>query len=337
LAIVVAAFLVLVIGQYLVRTFFLDPIRQADENIRAALVAKEKVERKLEAKNRLVRQWRSIGNRTLGNDPNKAFLILSARITTLINTAGLKDVSVKPVPLSLKKIGGIELYTPVAITLSAKGTIKQLVHFLEMVQQEPYVVKITGFTLHPEPKSDMLTISNCWNESIVLAEPQMKIAPTEKSPPIITATQPAPKTTQDIQYALISDKNIFKPYAPPVERPLVTRQPERQPSFTPPTSISQPQAGGPGRPGDIVATIVVGKESGAYIRNHSGAQWYKIGDRLQNTMQLEFVHPLGIVLRDATGKNVFVEIGKNIDQAAPLTEQAIPELYQAFDAWHRVH
>jgi hypothetical protein len=85
-----------------------------------------------------------------------------------------------------------------------------------------------------------------------------------------------------------------------------------------------------GRPGDVVGTLIIGKERAAYIRNQGGVELYKVENKLNNGMSLVYVHPLGIVLRDPLGRTVYVEIGQNIDQTAPLTQEAIPELYEAW-------
>jgi hypothetical protein len=94
---------------------------------------------------------------------------------------------------------------------------------------------------------------------------------------------------------------------------------------------------GPGVPGDVVGTFIVGKACGAYIRNQTEIRWYKVGDQLINQMQLRFVHPLGIVMEKGPNTYYYTEIGQNINQAKPLTEKAIPELFDAYQAAQSVH
>jgi hypothetical protein len=88
---------------------------------------------------------------------------------------------------------------------------------------------------------------------------------------------------------------------------------------------------GAGRPGDVVGTFIIAGQHGAYVRNQTEVQWYKVGERLANSMELKFVHPLGIVFLDSSGQAKYAEIGQNINQARVLSRQAIPELFQAYE------
>jgi hypothetical protein len=330
LSIVVGAVVVFLAGNYLFLPIFLGPLNKVNENIENIRKDIEKKKRQLDPKSRFIREWRSVGRRVLSNDPEKAVLPLSERVTSLITAAGLRDVSKTFVPLSPTKPGGVMVYTPVAINLSGKGTLAQFVNFLEMFYQEPYVVKIKGFTLHPEDNGQLMSFSNFRVETIVPAKAVLAKEIQVTSAPVITATQPALNTGQISQYAMIPDRNIFSPHriAPPVSPPITRPNPvqgrnENPPAITGPVDTN-------GRPGDVVGTLVVGKERAAYIRNQGGAELYKVENKLNNGMTLEYVHPLGIVLRDPLGRTVYVEIGRNIDQTAPLTLEAIPELYEAW-------
>jgi hypothetical protein len=330
LAILVGAFVVLFIGRSVVKSFFLDPLSEKDRQIESAEKEIQKRQAKLDTRNRLIRTWRNYDQRSLDRDPTKAFLTLNARITNIINSSGLKEgVSVKPVPINMKKGNGVDWYWPIAVNLSARGTLDQIVKFMEMVYQEPYNLKVTGLTIRPEGKNGTLAISNCRIESIVPAKP---VSPgiTEKPLPEITATQPVIKLLPDSQYAMISKNNIFAPAPPPPPPPPVVVKP--QPATIPQAQAMTPVSSGPGRPGDVIGTFAVGKQYGAYVRNQTEVQWYKVGERLTNNMELTFVHPLGIVFLDPSGQSKYAEIGQNINQAQMLSLQAIPELYQAYQA-----
>jgi hypothetical protein len=330
LSIIVGAVVVILGGNYIVLPIFLGSLNAVNENIKNIRADIEKKNRQLSPKNQYIRDWRSVGKRVLSNDPEKANRILSERVTSLITAAGLQDVSKTFVPLSPTKPGGVMVYTPVAINLSGKGTLAQFVNFLEMFYQEPYIVKIKGFTLRPEDRGELMSFSNFRIETIVPAKAVLDKKIPVTSPPVITATQPALKPGQKSQYAMILDRNIFRPHviAPPPPPPVTPSIPVQRRTESPPI-ISSP--GDPnGRPGDVVGTLIIGKERAAYIRNQGGVELYKVENKLNNGMSLVYVHPLGIVLQDPQGKTVYVEIGRNIDHPAPLTQEAIPELYEAW-------
>jgi hypothetical protein len=340
LTIGVILFVTVFIGRTVLNFFFLGPLKEKDAQIQAAQKEVDRSKAKRDTRNRLIRVWRNYDQKILDRDPNIAFLTLNARITNIINSSGLKEgVSVKPVPITIKRGTGVDLYWPIAVNLSARGTLDQIVKFMEMVYQEPYNLKITGLTIRPEGKDRILTISNCRIESIVPAEPELPNV-TKSEHPEITSTQPAIKLLPDSQYAMITKGNIFMPGKPagviPPPSPPVAVKPQ-PPVAGPPQAPGVPGQGTaqsmpatPGRPGDVVGTFVVGSVSGAYVRNQTSVQWYKVGERLTNNMELAFVHPLGIVFLDPSGQVKYTEIGRNIDQAHPLSSQAIPELYDAY-------
>jgi hypothetical protein len=330
---VISSVLVLVLGRSVVKTVFMKPLEDKNEEIKSQQERIDKINRQLQTKLRMTQYWRSIEKQSLDEKQEAAFLTLGARMTTLIGTAGLQDVSVKPIPISVVKDNGTDAYYPIAVNLSARGSLAQIVKFLEAIKNEPYIVKVTGFTLKPEGRNDLLSISNCRIESLVPAKPVLESVAGNEKRLEITATQPAVKLPINSEYARIVNDNMFLPkkaeVKPPVIPPAQTQN-GKKPSTTTAPPVETVISRGPGKPGDLVGTFTVGKVGGAYIRNQTEVGWYKVGDRLTNKMQLEFVHSLGIVMQDSAEKVYYTEIGQNIDQAKPLTEKMIPELYEAY-------
>jgi len=331
LASVVGAIIVVFLGQVAVRSIFLGRLKEKNDLIAAMDEDIAKKKRVLEARNRLVRSWRSVSQKALSDDPDIANRLLLERVTTLTTEAQLADVSRQPVQIMPEKQGQTTLYYKVAVNLTGKGTLAQIVKFLEMFYQEPYIVKITGFSLKPEGSGQMMMFSNCRIETIVPAKPELDGIPPVTSRPTITGSNPPVKSQANSRYTMIVDRNIFNVKAPEPPRAIVKDVPP------PPrdTGFEAAQVVGPvdpnGRPGDIVGTTVLGSQAGVYVRNPGGVKWYKVSDQLENQMTVTFVHPLGIILKDPLGRTLYVEIGRNIDQAAPLTREVLPELFEAYE------
>ncbi len=315
---IVLAFLV----RAILMSIFFAPLNEIDSKI-------EKTKQKIALKNKkmqpgkkLIAEWNRINRTTLADDPQQVRRILLGRINALTSLSGLQNVTKNPIPIAPKKAGGIIRYYPVAINITGKGTLAQIVKFLEMFYREPYIVKITGITLRSDAKGNMVSFSNCRIETIVLPKPEMKIRKQKIVRKKITTTEPAPSVVSDTKYSVITARNIFSPAILP-SAPSVNQSPSRK-------LAAQRVAPQETKPGDLVATVVIGNEMGAYIRNQNETQWYKKGDVLPGNLRLEFVHPLGIVLKDSSNRVVYIEIGKNIDDPGALTKGSCPELYEAY-------
>jgi len=335
LAGVVGAIIVLFVMNVIVKMVFFGRLTEKEEQIASIESDIDKNRKILETKNKLIQIWRTAGKQALSDDPTKANLLLNERVTSLITESQLKDVIKQPVGVTPEKNGSAVSFYKVAVNLSGKGTLAQIVKFLEMFYQEPYNVKITGFSLKPEGnKSQLMQFSNCRIETIIPAKAELSGILPVTSRPVITGTTPPVKMSPKSQYAGIVDRNIFNMKSPEPPPPIIPQKPVQtvQAPLPPPTQAPVIGPGDPnGRPGDVVGTTVLGQNAGAYVRNQNGVGWYKVSDRLDNQMTVEFVHPLGIVVKDPVGRTLYVEIGRNIDQAAPLTRESLPELHQAFE------
>lgn len=323
LAVAVGLVVIVLGGKFLFTKVFLAPLDDVERDIAAVQKKIDETKRKLQAKNRLIREWKSLCDRSLGHDPEKADLLLNERVTELIAASGLDKVTRTPASPVSRKGSGISF---VAVNLTGRGSLAQIVSFLELLYREPYAVKVTALSLSPEDRGDRIKIANCRIEAIVPTRPALGSMPSSTSRPAIPTVR---RGSPDPQYAMIATRNLFKPFTPPpppVVQASRTPDPPRPTGHTPPVLPRDPN----GRPGDVIGTVAIGAQAGAYIRNRTEPKLYNLKDTLENQMTLEFVHPLGIVLKDAQGKIVYVEVGGNIDHPEQLTPESLPELYQAF-------
>jgi len=321
LAVIVAGLVAVFILQVVIKGLFLEPITDIGTKITSAQKSIEKLQGKMGSKAQLIGQWRDAYALTIADNPEQARGRLKLRINTLVDRAGLKEKKLTPQSTRVKKADGVESYYPIAVTLTCKGTLQEIVTFFDMLNEEPYLIKAKGFTLNPMGNSNnMVRLTSCRIEAMVLARTVLEKA--DGGDRTVPDTLPEPKPTG--QYARIFEKDIL-------HRPTKTAQVKPKPSQSGQKRQGwrqyarrgqdrdpQPARRSEGaREGDLVGAVVHGKTGGIYLRNSTGAQWYKIGDRVDRFV-LEFVHPLGAVFKDSGGGYQYVEIGTNIDQACPL-------------------
>lgn len=333
LLIAVVAIASVFMGKTIINTVMLGPIRKVDQQI---LAVKQKIEKKdmqLRSRKRALQEWVNLDIQCISQDPEVGKRLFIERVQALIRASGLQNPIVKPLKVAARKVAGIERYYPIAVNLTADGTLKQITQFLEMFYAEPYLSKITAVSLKPRGKGNILKLSKCRLEAIVLP----RVAQVKDQAELQTTSRPAllaktPKLpSEPSRYAAIYDKNIF---TPPQKartgiikttgrstRPRGKRQEE--PNREPPVAKSD------GQGSKIVGTVAYGGQKAVYVRNRQGTDLYKLGQQLAG-QQIVLVHPLGIILQDSDNNSVYVEIGQNISTAAPLDSSAAPELYRAW-------
>jgi hypothetical protein len=343
IAAVVGSVLVLIFGKMFISAFFINPLRTIKDDISVSEEKIDKINNQLKSKSKLIRDWNGVKKRMLSEDSGMASLLLRSRVTMLTEKVGLQ-VTVTPMAVNSVKTGGEKSFDVIAINLSGRGTISQIVQFMELLYNEPYMVKVTALSLRPEDKGDQISFSNCRVESIVLGKPVTDSSFPKVSLMEITSTQPAVQLAAKSPYSSITSRNIFKPFELPKPKPVVQVPPPRPAPPPPPPpvvvqqvpnrpGVSPPVAPAPtpgGRPGDVVGIVVVGEKSGAYIRNQTACDLYKTSDQLPNGMKIVYLHPLGIVMSSNDNKLMYVESGSNLDKASALTKEAFPELYQEY-------
>jgi len=331
LLILVSAAVVLLLGRTMVNSVILGPIRDVDKKIEKVRKDIETKQRKLDRKKRTIKRWKRIDKQTLARDPESARNLFVSRINRLIDASGLKDRNVKPLSIQAKKPAGVVAYYPVAVNLSARGTLEQITRFLALFYKEPYLAKITGMQLRPEKKGNVMTLSNCRMEAIVL--PRVKevkdASPTTKP---VDPGEPLEGRDAGKEYALVWEKDIFRPYRAKPVTPRVSRSAAAPPPGPPVAAPSPP------RPsvvaGQVVATVTYGdsdEKMGVYVRNSSQTKVYKVGEQVGD-MRIVFVHPRGIVMQAAQGGYVYVPLGGDVSNAQPVGAAAPPELYHAWQA-----
>jgi len=330
LAVVVAGLVAAFILQVIIKGVFLSPLAETAEKIDKLRESIATSRNKMAGKEELIRQWAEAYKLMIAEDANAAANKLSSRISTLATLAELKDTRLKPHTITIERHLRVDSYYSVAVSLSCKGTLAQVVGFLEMLDQEPYLIKVKGFTLNSQGTGKVLSFRSRRIEAIVLVDPILRKAVPDGGRSV---PDPLPEPLTTDQYARIAEKDIL--HQP--EEPVAAELP--RPNL--PEEIHTPHErkwpGWVGRQvgdGNLVGVVSASKDGGIYLRNSDGTQWYKLGDEV-NGLVLEFVHPLGAVLRTAAGDYRYVQIGTSVDQARPLQadDQVGEQLLMRFETW----
>lgn len=291
------------------------PIRDIDRDIAKFRTSIEKKESKLAKKQELLYDWQSVWEQTVADDTKEAQSVLSKRIKELIKAAGLEEkAALTPGKKKSKKSAAFEQAT---FTLKAEGELSQIVKFFDLLYQEPYLFKVTSFTLDPPNKpGGLFSLKGCHISALIIKRDLAIRTPEVDRLPFREVA-----LAGSGRYARIAEKNIFSPpikiETPP--GPIKTKEPPDDGPEPPPTG------------GELVATIMVGQVHEVYVRNSGRSEWYKVGETI-NDRELVFVHSLGIVLKESDGQHVYVEIGHNINRASPVSAAA-KDMSELYDAW----
>ena len=172
-----------------------------------------------------------------GDDPSTASEMSRAHIVRLISKAGLLSDDLSMTPVTGKTVrGGRE----VGWIIRVKGPLDRLTSFLYVVNADPHLHKLDNVAWTPGTGTTDLTLSARF-VTLVL-DPIEGIAPVEIKPDALVNSVKLDSAERK-SYALISDRDIFRPYIkrpppPPPVRPTVTRTDPPRVDTPPPTPVS---------------------------------------------------------------------------------------------------
>lgn len=323
LGIAVASIVGVLIVYSVIDQMFIAPVSEANAEIVAAQAKTRDYQKKLADLPALTKVWQTTYRSMLNSDVDTVTGKLTSRLIVLAAQAGLQDRKISPAqPTDLKG-----RYTLVAVTVAGKGTLAQIINFLDMVDSESYCVRSTGFQLRGDSRDQTLSFGSCRIETLVLGTAAMpKVNPKEG----VTTPDSLPAARLTNAYSELLTKDFLHEVK---AAPIAVAPPSASGEPTPVTEAA-PAADTGGREGDILGVVCVGKEGGMYVRNFGQAKWYKRGESVGGGT-LVFVHPLGVVVKLSDGQVRYAETGENIDQlramdaSTPVGER-IDRLYREF-------
>jgi len=293
------------------------PLKDINQQIDEGRTKVDRMNASLAQKEDLLDRWQGIYRTTIADDPKQAQDELRPRISRLIKAAGLEGSLLRAETLKEEKSSP---YVEAAFVLDkAEGSLAQIVNFLDMLYQEPYLLKVAQiFPLRPtDRQGDRFSLTNCRIAALVLKQ-NLAITTPAVDRPVLGEVSLVPSG----RYARIAQVDIFHPPVPEkAVRPVLPST--GTPAAEPPSTAVKLNPGD----GDLLGTTA----QGIYLRNSGAATWYNLGEKVRE-YKLVFVHPLGIILQDTTGEYLYVEIGQNISRAEALA-QAESRLKELYDAW----
>jgi hypothetical protein len=201
---------------------------------------------KLTAKNGMepiyVDTLQDLTKRSYGDDPSTASEMSRAHIIKLISKAGLAGDDLSMTPVTGKTIkGGRE----VGWIIRIRGTQERLANLLYVFNADPHLHKLDNISWSPVTGSTDLSLQARFATLVLDPVEGVKPVPVNPEALVNSANVNSPERRW---YALISDRDIFRPYikrppAPPPVRPPTTVRNETPrvdpPPVAPPASIYQ--------------------------------------------------------------------------------------------------
>ncbi len=173
-------------------------------------------------------------------------------------------------------------FVTVAGDISGRGTLEQVVRLMEMLDDEPFVKRITRYSLNPMRNGELVDVSITL---VTLFFPN-------HSPPEL----PAPNVSIGNEYAAIVAKNIFRSPPPPAPKPKAkpktaksTSKPKPKPKPTPPPP--------PYNDWVVTAIVRVGNSPEVWLQNKASntSLHLKIGDSVLDAVLIKCEPEIAVI------------------------------------------
>lgn len=118
------------------------------------------------------------------------------------------------------------VYQEVGWAVNARGSMKSVVNFLHLLQDDPRLHRIDRFGVMPDPKRRDMKVSLRYTSLVLDPKVVPKPKPKAKAVPPEKLVYPQLASAQRKQYDAIVTRDLFRPY---VKRPVVIRRPPPPP------------------------------------------------------------------------------------------------------------
>ena len=208
-------------GYGAVKKALIDPARRADQKARALEIDKQVLETDNRREASCRKRLDALAARTFQGDEKTVREKVRARLTRLMEQAGLSTERFSSQPLQGSKIRhkGKETDRSVGQSVTIRGKTSHVISFLYLLNEDPFLHRIDDVALSPDPKTGKMDLQLKYY-TLVLAAPPGRAAATTGP-----ATEPAVTLDGERRdrYDMIVRRDAFRPYVPRpkvvVERP----------------------------------------------------------------------------------------------------------------------
>jgi len=225
LVLVAGILLVSFAGYGAVKKALLDPARRADQKARALEIEIEGLKTDNRREGSCRKRLDALAVRTFQGDEKIVREKVRVRLTRLMEQAGLSTEKFSSQPLQGSKIRhkGKETDRSVGQSVTIRGKTSQVINFLYLLNEDPFLHRIDDVALSPDPKTGKMDLQLKYYTLVLAAPPGRAVATT------VPATEPAGTldTERRDRYDMIVRRDVFRPYVP---RPkVVVERPRERP------------------------------------------------------------------------------------------------------------
>ena len=346
-----------------VKTMVIEPRRELAREIAAQRARQDRLEVQLNGADKIIQGWQARTRQTLDVDPFAADQIFRKNVDELLKRNKLmsEKSSVGQAQPYVYKKGVRQGFTELSLSVTAMGTLGDVVTFLKDFYQLPYLVRVDKLSLSAH-RTSKARASVRRRGAAASSEPELTVMLTlttlvlpkvddVEHPTVDLAGLEDPESDTEFAslhrlreedpdtYGEIADVNIFKPWEPPQvvknEPRQVVKVPDR-PSPPPPPPPPAPRLGAD----KYVVTGVAETPEGpvAYVINADDTlappTEYYLNDEIDDG-KLVLIVPQGVVVRvlpeekrggASLAKNYFYALGSNFKEREEVNPTDHPEV-----------
>ncbi len=228
-----------------------------------------------------VRDIRELAGRTFNTDEMRASEALRAHLVELLHRSGLGAEG-----LSLKPFSGTPergVYREIGWFIRARGRLEHVVNFLYLLDRDAYLHRTDAVSVSPVARSLDMDLQVRYS-SLVLTPPKAKKVDGKPMMTLETNTvagmlDEVPLDDEARQaYAVITERDLFRPYVKRVERPAPPPQVVHSPPPSRPTpSPSSPPPAAPDDRFRVVGLPSWGEDQDVYVLDSSTKETNRYG------------------------------------------------------------
>ena len=200
---------VLLLGFLLVSKLFIGPVNDLDIQIRDAESKKEDLKTENAREKSYLDQLREINSKAVAFEEPRVSELLRARLVDLLRPSNLSSDNLSLKPITGTRAAGY--YKEIGWFVHVRGRLEQLVNFLYLLSNEPYLHKLDSIVVSPITRSAELELQLKYTTLVLDPRPGEKFPATQ---PIENAPIADLQQLNRSAYQTIVMRDLLRPYFP---------------------------------------------------------------------------------------------------------------------------